>query len=107
MNEHTPRRLRWWFWVMLLAPAVSFVLVTPLTPVMKIHLQGAEIWIARAVWASFAVMNLLCSLGAAAYLERALYGRVSAWTIPVGLAFFFLNLVLSFGGCMVGANLFR
>ena len=102
----TPRRLRWWFWFLLFAPAVVNVSGLSLPGVVTMH-PGEHNWFSNFVLSVLFLVNLVSSLAAAACLERAFYGRLSVWIIPVGSAFFFLNLVLSFGGCMAGAYLFQ
>jgi len=95
-----PKRLHWWFWLLLFAPAMLIVMVAPLPGVITLH-PGERNWLSNLVWPGLLVLNFVNSLLVAAVLERSRTGRRSMWSLGVGALLFFLNLFVSFGGCAV------
>jgi len=92
------KRLHWWFWLLLFTPVVLNVFGLSLPGAVAMQ-PGERTWFSDLVWVTLLVLNVGCSLLAAAQLERSRTGLRSAWTIKMAVLFFFMNVVLSFGGC--------
>ena len=104
LSEHEQRRrLRWWFWVVLLAPAA----VSPLIPgVVSFWApsdpRSAGGWVMGASLGVLIPINAICSIVASFIFCRARTGRVGSVSVILnGFLFFAMNLILSYAGCMV------
>src|SRR5689334_4443236 len=95
-QPQTSRPLRWWFWLVLVAP----VLVS-LSPAMFVPLRRVGMGIVFLNLYVALPLNFVCSNWAAKQivLRRDPRGGSSPWMFPWGPSFFFLNVALVFGGC--------
>jgi hypothetical protein len=109
MNSETnnPRKLHWWFWLLLFAPGLFSVIAT--AGVGAFMQGGGEQQLSGLVVANIFVglpVNGICSACCAVHLNRVRTGAVSPGRVIVAtLGFFVLNLILSFAGCAAGAGL--
>ena len=100
-----PRKLRPWFWFVLLCSPVLTLVANGL---VSANISGERelgylIPLDVVIVPSFI---LVCSACCAVHLSRVRTGRAHAGWIAAGLfGFFALNLALSFGGCALGATL--
>src|SRR4051794_1156628 len=102
-QQHPPRKLRAWFWLALLAPALLATIANAIV-FTTIHGEAQLGWMIGI--SLFAVLPLtgICSACCAVHLSRVRTGRVhAAWVVAGMFGFFALNLALAFGGCALGA----
>lgn len=90
------RKLRWWFWPVLFAPALFVLTVTA-----AITLSGPHNFLASLAFMSALPLNFVCSNWTAKKLVllRDSRGAASPWMFLCGPLIFFLNVALTFGGC--------
>ena len=103
-GEHNEsRKLRWWFWVVLLTPTIVCAAGNTLIT-SQVELRYAlDAAMTVAIFGGI-ILNLLCSGFAARELVAVRgpnpYGQSGASSLFT--AFFILNLILSVGGCGLG-----
>ncbi len=92
----TPRRLRWWFWLMLLAPA--FVALAGTAIIVALGNGPGGFLFVNAIALP---LNFVCSNAAAKQLVllRDSRGGSSPWMFLWGPLIFFLNVAIVLGGC--------
>lgn len=99
-------RLRWWFWLVLFAPAMISV-SAPLSTLLG-HKYDLFSWVLLNIYIVLP-MNFVCSNWAAKQivLLRDPRGGSSPWMFLWGPLFFFLNVALVFGGCAATEQIMR
>jgi hypothetical protein len=92
-------RLRWWFWLVLFAPA----LISATAPVITLwsHPHNVLAWLSFANIVVAFPLNFVCSIWAARQiiLRRDHRSGSSPWMFLWGPLIFFLNAAIAFGGC--------
>src|SRR5688500_7497971 len=104
-QSKTLQRLRWWFWLVLFAPALISATAPVLT--MLSHPHNVLSWLALANIVVAFPLNFVCSIWAARQIVflRDSRGGSSPWMFLWVPLFFFLNAALAFGGCAAGEKI--
>ena len=100
MTENSPKRLRWWFWVVLFAPTI----LSPFIPAaLETFLPGNERfphnWILGGLYV-FLALDISGAI-AASIIQRWAMEKALAWLPIIFMAILFalLNAITSYGGC--------
>jgi hypothetical protein len=103
-NPH--RKIRWWFWLLLVAPAIFSIAGTTLSEAIVKGEEQLGLMVSVNLLGALP-LNGICSACCAIHLSRVRTGTVHmAWLILGTLGFFALNIAIAFAGCAgVGAVL--
>ena len=96
------RKLAWWFWLMLFAPAVTSVALTACAAAFG---QGEEPlgWMIGMNLLLALPLNGICAACGAVHLSRVRTGQTHpVWVVVGALGIFGLNVALAFAGCASG-----
>lgn len=98
-QPQTSRQLRWWFWLVLFAPAM--ISLSAPAPARWLHPHNVLGWICFVNLFVALPLNFVCSNWAAKriILRRDPRGGSSPWMFLWGPSIFFLNVALVLGGC--------
>lgn len=102
-EPNTPRRLRRWFALIAISPALLSIALTALASLVDSGEQELG-WIVSGNLLIALPLNGICSAYCAAHLSRVKTGRVqTGWLVLGALGFFCANMALAFAGCAAGA----
>jgi hypothetical protein len=96
------KRIRWWFWLLLIAPAAFSIAATMLSDVLVSGEEQLGLMVSLNLLGALP-LNGICSACCAVHLSRVRTGETRlAWLVLGTLGFFALNVALAFAGCAAG-----
>lgn len=105
MNQQSPQRLRWWFWVVLFCPTIVFMLIGLLVELFVKGYDQLGWMFATGIFVGMPV-NIVCSFISAMSLNRA-KGSGTTWRSTCGGTFLLsvMNMILACAGCSAAAGI--
>lgn len=102
--QFPPKKLRWWFWLVLFCPTIFFLLIGLIVPYFVTGYDQLRWLIATGVFVGMPV-NLICSFISAFHLNRVKRAG-TAWRTICGTALLLsvMNMILAYAGCAAAAE---